>query len=405
MRDQKKLKVAYIHAYFGTTNGSWSSRPYDFASRWVQQGADITVITAPYYKSDIKSRGIISEMFVNGFRVLVIDAADSNLFGFFRRTINAIKFALLSSFLVIWKRYDVVIASSGPITVGLAGIMAKWLRNSRFVFEVRDLWPEGAVQMGLLRSRLKQRLAYWFEARCYRNSNLVVPLSTGMQEHIQRRFPNVKTCVITNTSNGAFFNAEHSDIFNLPDSLIGKKVFIYFGSLGLMDACEDIIDAMLLLRHRHDLAVVFIGDGAYKKELESRAAKEGLLANVFFMGLLPKFQLRGWLNHSTASMVMFKSYPVLSTVSPNKMFDSFAAGLPIIQNTQGWIKRLVSDTGCGLTVLNGNAESLAGAMEKMADDFAFRNAAANAAHQLGRNTFDTNGRADLYYKTLIDITK
>jgi glycosyltransferase involved in cell wall biosynthesis len=87
------------------------------------------------------------------------------------------------------------------------------------------------------------------------------------------------------------------------------------------------------------------------------------------------------------------------------MFDSFAAGLPIIQNTQGWIKRLVSDTGCGLTVLNGNAESLAGAMEKMADDFAFRNAAANAAHQLGRNTFDTNGRADLYYKTLIDITK
>ena len=335
----------------------------------------------------------------------MINAADSNLDGLWKRALNAVKFAVLSTWLVVSEKYDVVITSSGPITVGFAGIMAKWFRRSRFVFEVRDLWPGGAVQLGLIKGFFKQKIAFYFESICYRYADIIVALSLGMQRDIVDRFPHVKTCVVTNMSDAEFFKYNPQLQMALPDNLMGKKLLVYFGSLGLMDACEEVVDAMLLLRHRNDIAVVFIGDGAFKNDIEERVAFLGLQNQFHFTGLLPKKDLRSWLQHAVASLVLFKSHPVLSTVSPNKMFDSFAAGLPIIHNTHGWIKDLVHDTGCGLSVEPLNASMLAAAFERIVDDLEFRKLSARAALLLGQSSFDAAGRSLLFYNTIKEIVK
>jgi len=137
------LNIFVIYQYFGTPSGSWSTRIYEFTKRWVSNGKEVTVITAPYEKSDIKANGFISRQEVDGIKLIVINAADSNRDPIFKRGFNALLFAFMSVYYAWKMNYDLLLASSGPITVGLPLILAKKFRNKKTVFEVRDLWPAG----------------------------------------------------------------------------------------------------------------------------------------------------------------------------------------------------------------------------------------------------------------------
>lgn len=335
----------------------------------------------------------------------MINTPDSNLYSKWKRVWNAFRFALTCTWLVIRGRFDIVIASSGPITVGIPGIAAKMLCKSRFIFEVRDLWPEGGVQMGLFRGKWRNKLAYSFESLCYRRSDLIVALSQGMSNYIKNKVPKASIVVIPNSSDTHLFSQPISNQLHFPEHLEGKRYFLYFGSLGLMDACDEILYGFAKIKDRRDLAVVFIGDGAFRKDLQELAINLGLLSEqVHFIGLLPKQELVPWLRNAIASFVVFKSYPVLGTSSPNKLFDSFAAGLPVIQNTKGWISDLIDETTCGINVISGDADSMSKAMLKLADDNTFREKSASASLLLGQSQFNRDQLFQKYTENIKSIT-
>jgi glycosyltransferase involved in cell wall biosynthesis len=166
------MKIIIVYQYFGTPSGGWSTRIYELSKRWLKKGAEITVITSPYYKSDIRSSGLISKQIVDGINLIVIDSEDSNKIRKRYRIIRALKFALISSYYVLSLRADVVIASSGPITVGIPGLFSRWFTKKKFIFEVRDLWPRGAVEMKLIRNRLFTKFGFLFEKICYKNASI-----------------------------------------------------------------------------------------------------------------------------------------------------------------------------------------------------------------------------------------
>ena len=151
------MKILYFYQYFGTPAGSWSTRVYEQCRRWVAAGHEVTVVTAPYEKSDIGARGFISRRRIEGIEVIIIDSGDSNRKPVLVRAGRAVRFALVSIWFALRCRYDVAVASSGPITIGLPMIVAKKLRRKKTVFEVRDLWPAGGIEMGLIRRRWQQR--------------------------------------------------------------------------------------------------------------------------------------------------------------------------------------------------------------------------------------------------------
>ena len=112
-----------------------------------------------------------------------------------------------------------------------------------------------------------------------------------------------------------------------------------------------------------------------------------------------------WYKISRASFVVFKDYPVLGTSSPNKMFDSFAAGVPIIQNTKGWIFDLVENTKCGLNVIPNSASSMAEAMSKMIYDDDFVQRASINSYSLAKNKFDRSNLANRYLDKINNCIK
>jgi len=357
------MRLLVLYQYFGTPKGSWSTRMYEMCKVWKEQGAEVTVITSPYDKSDIQSEKFISRLDVEGIQLIVINAGDSNKYGLIKRAFKAIVFALVSSYYSITIKADVLIASSGPITIGIPGIIGKIFSRKKLVFEVRDLWPGGAVEMGLIKSKILQKMFFWFEGLCYRNSSLVIPCSVGMQRDINSRYNNIRCEVIPNACDNSLFQSSSNIQFSYPSWFNqGSIVFLYTGSLGLMDACDEIIHGFQLLEEKSNINIVFIGEGTERKALEDLTRQYNLENHIHFLGLIPKTEVVHWYKIARASFVVFKDYAVLSTSSPNKMFDSFAANVPIIQNTLGWINDLVDKENVGLNVIPKNAGSMADAI-------------------------------------------
>ncbi len=297
-------------------------------------------------------------------------------------------FALMSTYYAFTLKYDVAIASSGPITIGLPGLVARNIKKKPMIFEVRDLWPEGAIQLGLLKSIFTQKIAYWFERKCYKAATAIVALSEGMAESIRDRYHLRNVHVIPNASDNKLFGeAIHN--MTLPHWAENKIIFTYAGSLGLMDNCVQIINAAAVLDQdiKNKILIVFLGEGAERTALEELVAHQNI-SHVKFLGLKPKEEVVGWLEHATAAFLVFKDAPVLNTSSPNKMFDAFAAGLPIIQTTQGWIKDLINKYDCGVNVAPNQPTEMAEAIKLLATDKVIRDKKATNAKKVATELFD-----------------
>ena len=159
------------------------------------------------------------------------------------------------------------------------------------VFEVRDLWPQGAVELNKIRGNFLIKSAYKFEKACYLNSSLVVAASKGMKESINELYSSVQPLVIPNVADLTLF-ANCRERLSEEGGDKEAKCFIYAGSLGLMDDFKQCIDAMALVR-RSDIKLVVIGDGAERSDLEAKVNNLDL-KNVEFIGLIPKTELIKW---------------------------------------------------------------------------------------------------------------
>jgi len=391
------MRITYFYQYFSTSEGAWGTRVYEFAKEWVKQGHDVTVVTSVYSKSDLKAKRLVSEQVVEGIRVKVINVLIDNRQSAIKRMWTFFQYALLSSWFALTLKADVVIASSGPITVGIPGLMARWFRRRKLVFEARDLWPEGAVKMGVLKSKTLINLAYWFEKICYNNSSAVIGLSPGIQQDIQLRFPGANVYSVTNAANISLFTTPQPYTGVLPP----RSYALYFGNIGQVNHSEYLLDAAKLLKKnkRDDINILFIGEGQLKAQLKKRVADENIY-NVTFLDLMPKSSLVGYIQNALASVIPLKPLPVFDTSSPNKLFESMAAGVPVIQTTQGWIKEFIEKHRAGFTVNGHEPEQLANILINLKDNPALASETGARGAAVALKFFDKDYLADQMLKVL-----
>lgn len=358
------------------------------ARRWVEQGDQVTVVTSVYDKSDLRPTRLVERFDVDGIEVVVLNIRLSNKHGVLMRLYTFAAYAALASWFALRHSADVVVASSGPITVGIPGLVARYIGRRPLVFEVRDLWPEGAIQLGFLQSQWTIGLARWFERACYWSAASVVACSAGQAAWIQRVDPQVKTAVIPNASDNQLIE-QVGRMDRLPEWARDKQLVLYTGTLGLIDDCAQILDAANIVQRcgRSDICFVIIGDGKERTELDSKAAAFGL-TNTHFLGLRSKKEVMQWLQEASCALFVVKDVPFLATASPNKLFDAFAAGVPTVQTTQGWIKDLFNAERCGITVPPNDPKAMAAAICRLVDDPALRSEMGRNARRVAEEQFD-----------------
>jgi glycosyltransferase involved in cell wall biosynthesis len=391
------LKIIIVYQYFGTPNGSWSTRIYELTKRWVGSGNEVTVITSPYDKSDICAQGFISKQNIDGINLVVIDSGDSNRFSIWKRVFRSILFSVVSSYYAIFIKGDILITSSGPITVGISGLLSKLFTSKKWIFELRDLWPDGGIEMGLIKGKLLIRMSRLFEKLIYKKADFIVTSSDGQKQALIQKG-------VLSEDIGIIYNASDNDLFgkhiNLSENEIniiqGRKYFLHMGSLGFIHNVGYIIDAAYKLESLNsDILIILIGDGNEKLLLQEKV-KQLNINNVVFLGQMPKMSLTPWLSNCVGTLFTTLNNKVQNTSSPNKVFDSFAASKPVVQTTQGWLKELFIENNCGVNVDPNDPSEMADAMIKYVrvENLAIQHGLN--AKELAENEFDRDRLALKY---------
>jgi glycosyltransferase involved in cell wall biosynthesis len=398
------MKIVYFYQYFTTPKGSYGTRVYEFTSEWVKKGYEVEVVTSLYSKSDLKAEKFIEQQIHNGVKVRVLNVKVDNKQSFVMRIWSFIAYAILSSYYALTLKCDIVVASSGPITVGLPGLLAKYIRGKKLVFEVRDLWPEGAIELGIIKNPVIKSLSYWFEKKCYKASSLIVSLSPGMQSYIEKNHGHKNVISVTNSANIDLFSTPA--VFNPPKELVDKKYAIYTGNIGNVNNSYWLFNAAKVLKNknREDIKILLVGDGQQREELVEKAKIEGVDTFLHF-GLMPKKDLIPLIQNAIVSLVPLKGTPVLDTSSPNKFFESLAAGVPVIQNTQGWMKEFLIQHHVGYTLNPNNENELADLLIDLVDHPDKLNQMKINAKEIAKKEFDKNYLAEKMLNTIIEINK
>lgn len=367
------MNILYIHQYFCTRNGRSGTRSYEFAKFLVRRGHRVTVLTSASDLSDLRipSDRSSARLDIEGIQVVAVRVPYSQRMGTLARIKSFVHFMLLSSWLALRERgHDVVIATSTPLTVGIPGMLASAAHRIPLVFEVRDLWPEAPIQMGVLRNRPVQVVLRLVERWIYRASHSVIALSPGMGEAIVASgVPPAKVTVIPNCSDLDLFTPGPADPgLRQRLGLEGRFVATHAGSIGEINGIGVIIEAAAELqrRGRDDIGILLVGQGRQQDSMQERVRQLGL-RNVVFAGSVPRREVPEYLRASDACLVTVKNVPVLATASPNKMFDALAAGRPILVNCAGWMQDLVRDHAVGRCSVPGSASSLADEVCWLAD--------------------------------------
>lgn len=393
------MHILYFHQHFSTPQGSAGTRSYEMARALIRDGHSVTMVCGTYGQGKTglggpfqrgRRRGV-----VDGIDVIEFDLNYTNDMGVLRRIGVFAKFALGSIGVAMREPADVVFATTTPLTAGIPGIFARWLKRTPFVFEVRDLWPELPRAMGMRNPVLLAAMSA-LEWMSYRSADRLVGLSPGIVEGIASR--GVAKERIAMVPNGCDLDLfAQSDVAWRPEAVRDDQMLAVFsGTHGLANGLDAVLDAAAVLkaRGRDDIRIALVGQGREKPRLVARAASEGLHA-VLFLDPVPKTKLSGLLAGADLGLQCLRNLPAFYYgTSPNKFFDYIAAGLPVLNNYPGWLAGLITAHDCGFAVPPDDPTAMADALICAANDPARRrkmgvNARALAEAQFSRQLLST----------------
>jgi glycosyltransferase involved in cell wall biosynthesis len=404
------MKILYVQQHFATGKGEAGVRGYNLVRTLVERGHQVTVICGQNWRDSTLSfpsspggregdgrggqggEGTVVEQEVDGFRLVQIGVYYSNHQSFAARLLSFLRFALLACRETVQRDADLVFASSTPLTVSIPALAARWLRGTPYVFEVRDLWPDLPIEMGIVRNPLLCALLLLWEKVVYLGAWRLVALAPGIRDGIVRK-AGIPPAQILMVPNGADTEGlqplpprrprTHLD---LPDHLL---VLGYAGTHGTANGLDALLDAARELRRRgiREVAFALIGDGREKPHLLARATAERL-DNVHFYDLVSKATYNEVLAELDVGLQILLDIPGFRQgTSPNKFFDYLAAGRPVVVNYPGWMSELVTAAGCGVAVPPGDPEAFADAVEDLLARRAELAAPGAAARRLAEERF------------------
>lgn len=394
------MKVLYFHQHFVTPRGAGAIRSYAMARKLIERGHQVTMVCGSFTGGNTGLAGPyehgMRRGFVDGIDVVELDLAYSNHDGLFKRSLTFLKFAWRSVVLALREPYDLVFATTTPLTAGIPGIAARWLRGKPFVFEVRDLWPELPRAMGVIRNPVVLWAMGVLEWSSYRSAHALIGLSPGIVEGIVHRgVPRERVALVPNGCDLDLF-AQEAEPWRPEGVTLTDLMAVFAGTHGMANGLDAVLDAAIELkrRGRQDIKLLLIGQGKLKPALVERAQRDGL-DNVVFHDPVNKAKLAGLMAATDLGLQVLANVPAFYYgTSPNKFFDYIAAGLPVLNNYPGWLAEMITEQRCGFAVPPDSPAAFADALEQAAADREALKAMGQRGRALAEVRFDRAKLAD-----------
>ncbi len=402
------MKIVYLHQYFATPKSNGGTRSYEMAKRLVQQGHSVTMITTSAFLQGqyAFSKGW-NRINIDGIDVHIYHLPYSNNDGFLKRIYKFIAFSLVSTRQALRHQGDVLFATSTPLTIAIPALIYKKVKKVPFVFEVRDLWPDVPIAMGIINNKLAIKLLKLFEKYTYRQADQIIALSTGMARGVKEcDISNEKITVIPNSCDTALFDidASHGENFKKTHlSFVGKrKLVVYAGTFGLVNRVDYLVELAEIAKQQDSpICFVAIGTGNCKQQVVDLAKERGVLdKNLHILEPIAKVELTNLLSAADLCLSLVGPVKAFWDNSANKVFDALAAQTPIAINHQGWQKEFIEQSGCGLVLDDDYVKSLKRLTHFLHDDKQYNDAVA-ACKSLSYERFSRDKLATQFAETLV----
>jgi glycosyltransferase involved in cell wall biosynthesis len=396
------MKIIYLHQYFKTPSMSGGVRSYDIAKYLVDNGHTVNMVTTTTLSSSKRGWRYSNE---GGINVYWLTLFYSNKLSYFKRLVSFFSFACQSAKKGSELDGDIIYATSTPLTIAIPALYISWKRSIPIVFEVRDLWPEIPISMGILKNPVIKYAAIFLEKYIYEKSTAVIALSDGMRNGIIKAgCDKDKVFVIPNFSNSILFSKHYDgrEFHNSRPWFKGDPLMVYTGTFGLVNGVSYLVDiAEQLALIDSKVKVLLVGDGVEYEHVLRRAEVKGVLNKNFFIEKpVSKLELSEILAAATLATNIVIEVPELWNNSANKFFDALASGTPVVVNCGGWQADLLETQGAGFTTFNLSFYDAAVKINNFILDKHSLLIASNNAKMISKKYFDKNNLVKKIEKVL-----
>ncbi len=402
------MRIAYVCHYFVPEPAAPAARLHEMSRAWVQAGHAVTVVTAfPNFPTGEVAPGyrgrLVATEWLDGIQVLRnwLYAVPNRGVG--RRALNHLSFMFTSLLLGLPRlgAVDVVIASSPTLFSAVSGLAMARLKRAAFVLEVRDLWPEAFVEVGVMRPGPHVRLLAGLARFLYARADRVVVVTDAFADRLaEQGVPRSKLRVIPNGADTRAFSPE-ADGRETRTALGLDDAFLvaYVGSHGLSHGLGAVLDAAA---RQPDAHYLLVGDGADRQRLLAERERRGL-ANVTMLPSVPKQQVPGIYAAADVCLVPLRDVPIFGAFVPSKMFEIMAAGRPIVGAVQGEARAILERSGGALVVDPEDAAGLASAVDRLRNDPVLRAELGRRGRAFVERCYDRDALAARYLDLLAEV--
>lgn len=333
---------------------------------------DITVIcVVPSYSGTIdekyKTKRIYKEEH-NGIKIIRVRVPEFQKSNKISRIKNLLAyfFNSLLATLKIEKQDYIYTISQPPILGGVLGVLGKWLKGGKLIYNIQDFNPEQTMAVGYSKNKLLLNTVMAVDKFSCKKADKVIVVGRDMQETLRNRFNNKKVpknVFINNWINEKEIYPleqnhprimEFKEKYNLQD----KFIIMYSGNIGLYYDLENIIKVIGEFKDREDVVFAFVGDGTVKDKIEAYVS-ENNLSNVTFIPYQDKADLIYSLNAADIHWVV-NAKGIKGVSVPSKLYGVMAAGKPVlgVLDEGSEARLIVEDCNCGLCIEPGNYKEI-----------------------------------------------
>jgi glycosyltransferase involved in cell wall biosynthesis len=369
------MRVIYLCQHFPPETGAPQIRVYEVSKELIKRGHQVEVLTAfPHHP-----KGVIPEEYQGMFYKFEmwdgIPVHRSWIYpspkgSFWKRLASYFSFTF-SAFYSIFKSEptDVIICNSPPLFLGITGYLGAKIKRAKFVFNVADIWPESAVELGILKNKSFIKMAEKLEAFLYKKSWKIATATDGIKDYMVRKGKKEEDVfLLPNGVNTDTFIPMPKDQGIIAETgLAGKKVFMYAGTLGYAQGLDSVLEAAALLKNSHpDIHFLFVGDGQEREKL-LKIQEELELDNVTFYGSVPVSEMPKMFSVADFSVVSLRDIELFKGARPSKIFPAISTGTPVLYCGSGESAAILEEYNCGRIAAPENPTSIAAMAIKLAE--------------------------------------
>src|SRR5215212_9038212 len=368
------MKILLINQSFVSLDEPGHTRHLELAKYLHAQGHELVIVASDMNyqtgKRTVETRGLFVEQMIDGIRILRAYSYPSLHRSYVWRIISFFSFMFSSVLTALYvKDVDLVMGTTPPIFQAVSAWIVSLIRRKPFLLEVRDLWPEFGVRMGVLKNPIVIMLARWLEHFLYgRSTHLLVNSPAYKTYMIGKGVPEKKVTFIAYGTDVDMFNP------NVDGSSIRRKlgvedkfVVLYAGAMGQANDIYTVLRAADRLRNESKICFVLFGDGKERPRIEAEALQRGL-ENVIFAGVYPKKQMPVVIASADLCLAILQDVPMFRTTYPNKVFDYMSTARPTVLVIDGVIREVIEASNGGVFVHPGDDELLARTILDLSSD-------------------------------------